>query len=133
MSNDSLPHFYTTFHYLAYVARWSPTTSYYFLSFKNKIIWGTTLPHKKCGEKLYKKVAMNHYSIYISINSLNSFVSSKSLSLAHLFDQFLNFCVYFCTVVFLYGIIVEEPTTFPVLGSLILSSFRIRSGKDLPL
>jgi hypothetical protein len=35
---------------------------YNFLSFKNKIRWGTTLSHKQGGEKLYKKVAMNHYS-----------------------------------------------------------------------
>jgi hypothetical protein len=26
---------------------------YYFLGFKNKIKWGTTLPHKQGGEKLY--------------------------------------------------------------------------------
>jgi hypothetical protein len=32
------------------------------LSFKNKIKWGTTLLHRKSGEKLYQKVAMNHYS-----------------------------------------------------------------------
>jgi hypothetical protein len=32
------------------------------LSFKNKIRWRTTLPDKKGGEKLYKNVAINHYS-----------------------------------------------------------------------
>jgi hypothetical protein len=35
------------------VARWSPTTVLVFFFFKNKLMWGTTLPHRQGGEKLY--------------------------------------------------------------------------------
>jgi hypothetical protein len=44
---------YTTFHHLAYVARWSSTTFWVFLFFKNKLRWVTTLPHRQGGKKLY--------------------------------------------------------------------------------
>jgi hypothetical protein len=43
---DSPPPKYTTFHHLVYVARWSPTNFRVFLFLKNKIKWGTTLPHR---------------------------------------------------------------------------------------
>lgn len=48
----------------------------------------------------------------------------------HLFDKFLTFCMYFCTVVFHFGIVVGKLTPFSVLGWSTLSSFRIRSWKD---
>jgi hypothetical protein len=41
--SNIFPPKYTTFHHLAYVARWSPTTFWVFLFFKNKLRWGTTL------------------------------------------------------------------------------------------
>jgi hypothetical protein len=53
MSNDSLPPKYTTFHHLIYVARWSPTLIYFKKIKKLKKLWGTTLPHRQGGEKLY--------------------------------------------------------------------------------
>jgi uncharacterized membrane protein YjdF len=52
---------------------------YYFLSFKNKIKWGTTLLHRKCGEKLYQKVAMNHYSLHKGIGRHNHIIASCEL------------------------------------------------------
>jgi hypothetical protein len=52
-NNDSMSPKYTSFHHLAYVARWSPTTGGDFLYFKNKLKWGTTLAHRQSGEKLY--------------------------------------------------------------------------------
>jgi hypothetical protein len=47
-----MPPKYTTFHHLAYVARWFPTTFLVFLFFKNKLKWGTTLPHRQDGGKV---------------------------------------------------------------------------------
>jgi hypothetical protein len=35
------------------VARWSPTNFIVFLFLKNKMEWGTTLPHRQGGGKLY--------------------------------------------------------------------------------
>jgi hypothetical protein len=43
MNNDSMPPFDTTFHHLAYVARWSPS---YFI-FKTQKVVGDTLPYKQ--------------------------------------------------------------------------------------
>jgi hypothetical protein len=37
MSNDSMSPKDTTFHHLTYVARWSPTTFWVFVIFKNKL------------------------------------------------------------------------------------------------
>jgi hypothetical protein len=53
MSSDSLPPKYTTFHHIVYVARWSPTLVYFKKIKKLKKLWGTTLPHRQGGKKLY--------------------------------------------------------------------------------
>jgi hypothetical protein len=53
MRYDSSPPKYTTFYHLVYVVRWSPFNFRVFLFLKNKIKWGTSLPHRQGGEKLY--------------------------------------------------------------------------------
>ncbi|XP_059457838.1 uncharacterized protein LOC132187516 [Corylus avellana] len=51
----------------------------------------------------------------------------------HLFVPFLMLCNYFCTVIVCFRFVVGKPTPLLVLGLPILSSIRIRNGKDHPL
>jgi hypothetical protein len=51
---------------------------------------------------------------------------------SHLFDPFLILCIYFYIVLVCVWSTVGESTSFSVLGSFIISSFRIRSEKDSP-
>jgi hypothetical protein len=48
---------------------------------------------------------------------------------SHLFDPFLILCIYFYIVLVCVWSTVGESTSFSVLGSFIISSFRIRSEK----
>jgi hypothetical protein len=55
----------------------SKVVSYYFLSFKNKIKWGATLPYKQGDKKLYKMVAINHFEKYSCTITLYNFCTTQ--------------------------------------------------------
>jgi hypothetical protein len=75
MNNDSMPPKYTTFYHIIYVVRWSPTTFWVFSFFKNKLRWGTILPHRQGGEKvvylggseslLFMNIEMGHFIAFL--------------------------------------------------------------------
>jgi hypothetical protein len=66
--------------------------------------------------------------IYVPFTSVTALCGPLS-GPCHLFDSFLNYCNYLCTILVYFESIVGELTPFSFLGSLI-SSCKIRSGED---